>query len=125
LTYPDRESAPVPRLDWTEARTWTFAAPDLRKFPLLALAYSAQDSGGSATCTLNAADEIAVSAFLKEEISFPGIARVVRETLERVPVSAPQSIGEVLEVDRKSREVARQVIGSMAGRPEAQYSSAG
>jgi len=125
LTYPDRESAPVPRLDWTEARTWTFAAPDLRKFPLLALAYGAQDAGGSATCTLNAADEIAVSAFLKEEISFPGIARVVRETLERVPVSAPQSIGEVLEVDRKSREVARQVIGSMAGRPEAQYSSAG
>jgi len=125
LTYPEREGAPVPRLDWTEARTWNFSAPDPRKFPLLALAYSAQDSGGSATCTLNAADEIAVSAFLKEEISFAGIARVVRETLERVPVSAPRSIGEVLEVDRKSREVARQVIGSMAGRPEAQYSSAG
>jgi len=125
LTYPDRDSAPVPRLDWTQTRTWTFAAPDPRKFPLLALAYSAQDAGGSATCTLNAADEIAVSAFLRGEISFPGISRVVRETLERIPVSAPRSIGEVLEVDRKSREVARQVIGSMAGRTEAQYSSAG
>jgi len=125
LTWPDRESAPVPRLDWTEARSWNFSAPDLRKFPLLGLAWSAQETGGSATCTLNAADEIAVSAFLKEEISFPGIARVVRETLERVPVNTPESIAEVLEVDRKSREVARQIVASAAGKTEAQYSSAG
>jgi len=125
LTWPARESAPVPRLDWTEARSWTFAPPDLRKFPLLALSYAAQNVGGSATCTLNAADEIAVGSFLREEISFPGIARVVRETLERVPLSRPESIGEVLEVDRKSREVARHVIGGMAGKAAAQFSRAG
>ena len=120
LTWPDRDAAPVPRLDWTEPRTWNFSAPDLRKFPLLALSYQAQETGGSATCTLNAADEIAVSSFLKEEISFPGIARVVRETLERVPVRTPKSIGEVLEIDRESRAVARQVIAGAA-----QYSKAG
>lgn len=120
LTWPERDTAPVPRMDWTEARSWTFSAPDLRKFPLLALSYTAQEAGGSATCTLNAADEIAVSSFLKGEISFPGIAQVVRETLEKVPVRTPQSIGEVLEIDRESREVARQAIASVA-----QYSRAG
>src|SRR5437879_2062784 len=64
LTYPERASAAAPRLDWTEAATWTFKPPDYRKFPLLRLASQAQEAGGSATCTLNAADEIAVEAFL-------------------------------------------------------------
>ena len=85
LTYPARESAPVPRLDWTEARSWNFCAPDFEKFPALRLAYQAQRQGGSATCTLNAADEIAVEAFLDGKISFPAIPAVVEETLERVP----------------------------------------
>jgi len=65
LTYPAREAAPVPRLDWGESRAWSFSAPDLRKFPALRLAYQAQRQGGSATCTLNAADEVAVEAFLE------------------------------------------------------------
>ncbi len=125
LTWPDRDDAPVPRMDWTESRTWTFSAPDLAKFPLLRLAYEAQDAGGSATCTLNAADEIAVSAFLREEISFPGIARVVRETLEKVPVRTPQSIGEVLEIDRESRAMAQQVIAGIVEGRTAQYSKVG
>jgi 1-deoxy-D-xylulose-5-phosphate reductoisomerase len=125
LTWPERDTAPVPRLDWTEARSWTFAAPDPGKFPLLGLAYAAQDTGGSATCTLNAADEIAVSSFLREEISYPGIARVVRETLEKVAVRTPQSIGEVLEIDQESRAVARQVIAGMARNATAEYSKAG
>ncbi len=65
MTYPEREEAPVARLDWTQPRTWQFSAPDMEKFPLLRLAYEAQERGGSATCTLNAADEIAVEAFLE------------------------------------------------------------
>jgi 1-deoxy-D-xylulose-5-phosphate reductoisomerase len=110
LTYPAREAAPVPRLDWTETRTWNFSAPDLDKFPALRLAYEAQRAGGSATCTLNAADEIAVEAFLREEISFPSIAAVVEETLERVPVRQPKSVQEVLEIDEMSRVAARQIV---------------
>jgi len=110
LTYPDRNAAPVPRLDWTETRTWNFSAPDLDKFPALRLAYEAQRAGGSATCTLNAADEIAVEAFLREEISFPSIAAVVEETLERVPVRQPASVQEVLEIDEMSRSAARQIV---------------
>jgi 1-deoxy-D-xylulose-5-phosphate reductoisomerase len=113
LTYPARASAPVPRLDWQAARHWDFAPPDLDKFRLLALAYRAQESGGSATCTLNAADEVAVEAFLEERISFPGISEVVEETLEKVPVRQPQSVGEVLEIDEESRAVARGLIRSL------------
>jgi 1-deoxy-D-xylulose-5-phosphate reductoisomerase len=114
LTYPDREAAPVPRLDWTETRTWNFSAPDLDKFPALRLAYEAQRAGGSATCTLNAADEIAVEAFLREEISFPSIAAVVEETLERVPVRQPASVQEVLEIDEMSRSAAREIVRNTA-----------
>src|SRR5258708_16762371 len=110
LTYPARDAAPVPRLDWAEARSWTFFPPDHKKFPLLKLAYQAQAEGGSATCTLNAADEVAVEAFLKEEISFPSIAAVVEETLEGVPVRQPQSVQEVLEIDEMSRAAARQIV---------------
>jgi 1-deoxy-D-xylulose-5-phosphate reductoisomerase len=110
LTYPERADAPVPRLDWSESATWNFEAPDFQKFPALKLAYEAQEAGGSATCTLNAADEIAVEAFLAGNIPFPAIAATVAETLDRIPTRHPQTIAEVLEIDRASREAARRVI---------------
>lgn len=109
LTYPDRLAAPVPRMNWAEARTLEFFPPDPDKFPLLRLAYEAMRTGGTATCTLNAADEVAVEAFLKEEISYPGIAEVVEETLTRVPAKTPRSVAELLDTDRLSRETARQL----------------
>ncbi|MBK9170606.1 MAG: 1-deoxy-D-xylulose-5-phosphate reductoisomerase [Bryobacterales bacterium] len=114
LTYPDRWAAPVPRLDWSQSRQWEFHAPDLEKFPLLRLAYEAQRAGGSAACTLNAADEVAVAAFLDGKISFPAIAEIVEETLTRVPVRRAESIGEVLEIDRQSREVCEEVLATRA-----------
>ena len=114
LTYPDREAAPVPRLDWSETRNWNFYAPDFEKFPSLRLAYQAQRAGGSASCTLNAADEVAVEAFLQEKISFPSIPAVIGETLERVPVREPCSIEEVLEIDEWSRNVAREIVSERA-----------
>jgi 1-deoxy-D-xylulose-5-phosphate reductoisomerase len=110
LTYPERADAPVPRMDWTQAARWTFDPPDFKKFPLLKLAYEAQEAGGSATCTLNAADEVAVEAFLAGRISFPGIAALIAETLQRVPVREARSVGEVLEIDRESRAVARGIM---------------
>jgi len=109
LTYPAREPGPVPRLDWGVERHWDFFPPDLDKFRLLKLSYQAQETGGSATCTLNAADEVAVSAFLDGRISFPGIAEVVEETLAKVPSRHAGSIAEVLAVDEESRSVAREV----------------
>jgi 1-deoxy-D-xylulose-5-phosphate reductoisomerase len=114
LTYPQRTRAPVPRLDWNLARQWEFCPPDSAKFPLLKLAYEAQRAGGSATCTLNAADEVAVEAFLQGRIGFPGIAAVVEETLNRVPSRSPSSIDEVLLIDRESRQVAREACKARA-----------
>ncbi len=110
LTYPRREQAPVSRLDWTQPKTWQFFPPDPEKFRLLKLAYEAQEQGGSATCTLNAADEIAVAAFLDGKIPFPAIAQVVEETLTRQINCEPATIGEVIAVDEASRATARQIV---------------
>ena len=108
LTYPERMDAPVPRYGWTEPRVWHFYPPEPKKFRLLQLSYDAMETGGSATCTLNAADEIAVEAFLKGEISFTGIAAVVEDTLHAVPARACNTVEQILEVDRLSRERARE-----------------
>jgi len=110
LTYPERHKAPVPRLDWTQPRTWNFSAPDLDKFRALKLAYEAHEQGGSATCTLNAADEIAVEAFLAGKIPFPAIAQTVEETLNRQPLTEPKSIDEVIQADAEARRIARDVV---------------
>lgn len=114
MTYPERHQAPVARLDWTQPRTWNFSAPDFEKFHLLKLAYQAQEQGGSATCTLNAADEIAVEAFLEGRIPFPCIASTVEETLQRQINRKPATIEEVIAIDLASREVARQIIAEGA-----------
>ena len=110
LTWPERSRAPVPEIDWSESRKWEFHPPDRDKFPLLDLAYRAQTDGGSATCVLNAADEVAVEAFLRGSISFPAIARVVEETLQKMPYREPRSIREILETDEAARGAARDVI---------------
>jgi 1-deoxy-D-xylulose-5-phosphate reductoisomerase len=115
MTYPAREQAPVPRLDWTQPRTWQFSAPDLEKFRLLRLAYEAQEQGGSATCTLNAADEVAVEAFLEGRISFPAIADTVEETLAQQTAREPASIEEVIAIDADSRELAKRIVSDLEG----------
>ncbi len=114
LTYPARDPGAVPRLDWSESRNWTFSPPDLKKFPALRLAYQALRAGGSAACTLNAADEIAVEAFLAGQISFPSIAGVVEDTLARVPNREAGSVQEILEIDEQSRTVARNLVRDRA-----------
>lgn len=110
LTYPARMDAPVPRYDFAESRTWEFFPPDQDRFPCLRLAYQAMEAGGSATCTLNAADEVAVEAFLGGRIDFPSIASTVEETLQRVPVRTALSVAEVLEIDQQSRRVAAKLV---------------
>jgi 1-deoxy-D-xylulose-5-phosphate reductoisomerase len=114
LTYPERAEAPVPKIDWAEARKWEFLPPDFEKFPLLKLAYQCQETGGSATCTLNAADEIAVEAFLQGRIGFLSIHEIVQETLSRIPSRTPGSVNDILEIDRESRIVARELANCRA-----------
>ncbi len=113
FSYPRREAGEVGRrLRWDSVRQLDFEPPDRQKFPLLSLAYRALDLGGTAGCVLNAADEVAVAAFLNSEISFPGIARVVETTMERAIAirSRPDSIRQVLDADRQAREIAKQVV---------------
>ncbi|MBV9745375.1 MAG: 1-deoxy-D-xylulose-5-phosphate reductoisomerase [Acidobacteriia bacterium] len=114
LTYPDRAETPVPRLNWADARLWEFHPPDLTRFPLLKLAYQSQAAGGSAGCTLNAADEVAVDAFLQGRIGFPAISEIVEETLSRLPSRTPRTIPEVLEIDRESRALAWELVAAHA-----------
>ncbi len=111
LTWPERAQAPVPKIDWAEARKWEFYPPDFEKFPLLDLAYQAQRDGGSATCVLNAADEIAVEAFLDGRIGFTAIARVVEYTLQRMPARTPSTVDDILAIDCAARRVALDVVG--------------
>ena len=110
LSYPERSQAPVPKIDWTRARQWEFGPPDLQKFPLLKLAYECQEAGGSATCTLNAADEVAVEAFLERRITFPSIYKIVDQAVSKVPNRRPATIGDILELDKESRSLARELI---------------
>ena len=117
LTYPDRCEAPVPRIDWAEARQWDFLPPDFEKFPLLRLAYRCQEAGGSATCTLNAADEVAVEAFLDGRIGYPAIYEIVAETLSKMPVRNLLTVGDILEMDRASRAKARELVAARTRGP--------
>jgi 1-deoxy-D-xylulose-5-phosphate reductoisomerase len=117
LTYPERCDAPVPRINWAEARQWDFSPPDFDKFPLLRLAYQCQEAGGSATCTLNAADEIAVEAFLEGRVGYSSIYEVVADTLSKMPERNLLTVGDILEMDRESRAMARELIAARAANP--------
>ncbi len=110
LTWPERAPASVPRLDWTSSRRWDFHAPDFEKFPLLRLAYESMEAGGTASCALNAADEVAVEAFLAGEIRFTAIAEVVEETMQTARGREASCVDEVLEADRLARRQARSLV---------------
>jgi 1-deoxy-D-xylulose-5-phosphate reductoisomerase len=111
LSYPRRESCgPDRRLRWSDVRQLDFSPPDFEKFPLLKVAYQVLEAGGAAGCVLNAADEIAVEAFLESRIAFPAIPIVVEETLQRTATVSVPSIEALLELDRQAREAAREWI---------------
>ncbi|HWZ45497.1 MAG TPA: 1-deoxy-D-xylulose-5-phosphate reductoisomerase [Candidatus Saccharimonadales bacterium] len=105
LTWPERISSDL-RFNVLEMKRLDFQPPDLDKFPCLRLAYEAAEAGGAKTVALNAADEVAVAAFLKGEIGFADIPRVIAQTLEETPERHPESIEEVLAVDQEARRLA-------------------
>jgi len=113
LAYPERvDATPAPGLqfDLTALSQLDFSAPDLERFPCLRLAYEAAATGGEACIALNAADEIAVAAFLEGQIPFLGIPRTIEQVLQQTSGRAPSSIQEVLEADLVARARARDVI---------------
>jgi len=110
LTWPERISSDL-RFNVLEMKRLDFQPPDLGKFPCLRLAYEAAEAGGARTVALNAADEVAVAAFLKGDIGFADIAKIIALTLDETPERAPESIEEVLAVDAQARETARRRTG--------------
>lgn len=110
LTYPERVTSPRRRLSVTEVGTLTFEPPDLAAFPCLALAYEAGRQGGTSPCVMNAANEVAVSAFLEERIGFLDIARTVEDAVSRHTPVADPDLETLLEADRWARARAAEVI---------------
>ena len=106
LTYPERVESDL-KFRVSDLRKLDFYPPDMGKFPCLRLAYEAAEVGGSHTIALNAADEVAVAAFLEGEIPFLGIPQVIEETLRETREAHPESIDQVLVADREARTVAR------------------
>jgi 1-deoxy-D-xylulose-5-phosphate reductoisomerase len=109
LTYPDRIQSDL-RFDVNSLKQLDFTPPDRDRFPCLRLAYEAAEAGGTRTIALNAADEVAVAAFLDRQISFNDIARSIETVLNETPVEHPESIEKVLEADSAARQLAAHVI---------------
>ena len=108
LTYPERSATPIPPLDLAGGLILEFHAPDLETFPLLALARRAGELGGTYPCAFNAANEIAVAAFLAGGLSFLGIAEAVEDTLAAVEGAPARDLDDLLEADAEARRLTEQ-----------------
>ena len=108
LTYPNRLSNDLPRLNFAEHPTLTFEEPDMETFPCLRLAYEASREGGCMPCVLNAANEVAVSLFLRDKIGFYDIPRIIENAMAHSRYSTPASVEEYLAIDKETKETIKQ-----------------
>jgi 1-deoxy-D-xylulose-5-phosphate reductoisomerase len=111
LHYPERMDVPQPALDLAETGKLTFESPDLGAFPCLRLAREAGELGGTAPCVLNAANEVAVEAFLGGELGFTGIPEVIERTLDAMPLRQVTHFQELFEADAAARDHASGLLG--------------
>jgi 1-deoxy-D-xylulose-5-phosphate reductoisomerase len=118
LTYPERIQSDM-RFPVSNLRHLDFTPPDLKKFPCLRLAYEAAEAGGAKTVALNAADEVAVAAFLEGEIRFDEIPRIIEEVLIETNSGKLESIAQVLEADAEARRYAEQQVKQTKEHPRA------
>src|SRR5579872_5503457 len=118
LTYPERIQSDM-RFQVSNLRHLDFSPPDVNKFPCLRLAYEAAEAGGAKTVALNAADEIAVAAFLNNNIAFDEIPRIIEETVAASNSGRLGSIQEVLQADEEARRYAHERVAKTAERPRA------
>jgi 1-deoxy-D-xylulose-5-phosphate reductoisomerase len=116
LTFPDRIASNSCELDWAGLKKLDFTEVPARKFPCLELAKAAIREGGLLPCALNAADEVAVAAFLECRLPFLGIAAVVESVLEHMPRSPLRSISDVIAADGEARRLAHQQVKRLSGR---------
>ncbi len=113
LTYPERIQSDM-RFAVSDLRHLDFSPPDMSKFPCLRLAYEAAASGGAKTVALNAADEVAVAAFLEGAIRFNDIPRIIEDVLSRTNAGSLESIGSVLKADAEARRSAQEQVAELA-----------
>jgi 1-deoxy-D-xylulose-5-phosphate reductoisomerase len=106
LTYPERARTPVPPLDLASGLVLEFGSPDEEAFPALRLARAAGEAGGTAPCVLNAANEVAVAAFLAGQLAFLGIAEVVERTLAASDGAPARDLDDLHQVDAEARRTA-------------------
>ena len=114
MAWPERIATPAARLDLAAVARLEFEAPDLQRFPCLQLAWDALRAGGSAPCILNAANEIAVAAFIAGQVGFLDIGAVVAETLALIPAGPVGSLAEVVAIDAEARAGARATVARRA-----------
>ena len=112
LTYPERAATPVEGLDFADAFTLQFEPPDVETFSMLALARRAGESGGTHPCAYNAANEVAVAAFLAGCLPFLGIAAVVEDVLGAVDGAPAHDLDELVEADTEARRLAEEAVGA-------------
>jgi 1-deoxy-D-xylulose-5-phosphate reductoisomerase len=110
LFWPERVESDFGRIDWTDMKDLTFETPDYERFPALKLAFEVAERGGTAPAVFNAANEIAVEAFLNKDIGFAEIVNIIRETVESVEVVDRPDIQAVLAADQQARVTAREVL---------------
>jgi len=110
LFHPDRADLPIPQLDLVKVSELTFEAPDEDAFPALRLAREAAIAGGTGPCVLNAANEVAVHAFLNEQLGFMGIPAVIEATLERVGAERVHGFDSLYRADAEARGVAGELV---------------
>ncbi len=110
LTYPNRVSNSIPQLDLLKTGTLNFLRPDVKKFRNLALAFKALNTGGNMPCILNAANDIAVNAFLKSKIGFHNIPYFIEKTMNVIPVIEKPGLSDYIETDRLTRIKAKEII---------------
>ena len=116
LAYPQRLNLDNRKLDFAALGSLSFSAPDTERFPALGLAYEALRRGGNLACTMNAANEIAVAAYLREEISFYGISELVAETMDGVEFAASPSLDDIFATNEAAKEYASALIEKRKGR---------
>ena len=110
LAYPSRSATTVPPLDFSQGLVLEFEPPDLETFPLLALARRAGEQGGTYPCAFNAANEVAVAAFLDGRLPFLGIAATVEETMAEVGGAPARDLDDLVEADRTARRLAERAL---------------
>jgi 1-deoxy-D-xylulose-5-phosphate reductoisomerase len=114
LTYPERVASNQVALDWRKLRRLDFAKVSTRRFPCLRLAREAMKKGGALPCALNAADEVAVAAFLERRLPFRGIAEVIESVLARTPRTRFEQMDDVLAADAEARRMAKEEVNRLA-----------